>query len=68
MEVVDKSLSITNIIDRFPSAITQRIAKQINEIIELVAHNLRIENSSYLIFRAVSKLDKRRRWHDTIRN
>ena len=70
MEVVDKSLSITNVINRFSSAVTQRIAKAepINEIIELIAQNLRIENSSYLVSRAVNKLDRRRRWHDTIRN
>ena len=68
MEVVDKSLSITNIIDGFPSAITRSIAKPINEVIELVAHNVRIKNSSYFVFGAVSKLDRRRRWHDTIQN
>ena len=59
MEVVDKSVSITNIIDRFPSAITRRISKPTNEIIKLVAHNLKIENNNYLVFGAISKLDRR---------
>ena len=68
MEVFDKSLSIRNIIDGFPSAITWSITYPINQIIEFISHNLRIENSGYLVFRAVNKLDRGWRWHDTIRN
>ena len=67
MEVFDKSLSIRNIIDGFPNAITWRITYPINQIIEFISHNLRIENN-YLLFRAVNKLYRGRRWHDTIRN
>jgi hypothetical protein len=68
MEVVDQSLSITNIIDGFPCAITGGIAQPINEIIQLVAHNFRIENGGYLVLRAVSKLEGRWGRHDTIGN
>ena len=68
MEVFDKSLSIRNIIEGFTNAITWRITYPINQIIEYNSHNLRIENSSYLVFRAFNKLDRGRRWHDTIRN
>ena len=66
--VFDKSLTIRNIIEGFPSAITRRIAYPINQIIELISHNLWIENSNYLVFKAINKFDKGRRWHDTIRN
>ena len=65
MEFVNKSLSVSN---RFPSAISQRIAYPIHQIIDLVAHNFRIANNSYVVFGAVNKLDGRRRWNNTIRN
>ena len=68
MEVFHTSFNIRNIIDGFPSAITWRISYPINQIIEFILHNFRIENSNYLVFRAVNKVYRGRRWHIMIRN